>query len=258
MQCNICITGEEASKVIELIKEKYSDVNFYLYDTISETEDKNKIFSFFDAVFYYGNSSENEFINYFTGHNHFRMINSSLGENELFLEIDSFIGGDTHYEIEKKFIIEYPDINMLNSIKNAQKVFISQSYINDNGVRKRIRKRGINGVYSYYLTMKKTISGFKKEEVEYKITKEEYEALKNNDKDNLTIEKIRYCLSENFTYYEIDIYPFWENKAVMEIELKGENEKYILPKNIRIIKDVSTDKNYSNYNLALLNKYRSE
>lgn len=258
VQSNICITGEEASKVIELIKEKYSDVNFCLYDAINETEDKNKIFSFFDAVFYYGKFSESEFINYFTGHNHFRMINSSYGTNELFLEIDSFMGGDTHYEIEKKFIIEYPDIDVLNCLKNAQKVYISQSYINDNGVRKRIRKRGIDGVYSYYLTMKKTISGFKKEEVEYKITREEYETLKNNNKDNLTIEKTRYCLSENFTYYEIDVYPFWKDKAVMEIELKDENEKYILPKNIKIIKDVSTDKNYSNYNLALLNKNKSE
>ncbi len=254
MQYNIYITGEKASDVIDLIKEKYiGKENFHFYNTVNEAEDKNKIFGFFDAVFYYGASEKNEFINYWTGHNHFRMINSSCGINELIAEIDSFIGGDVHYEIEKKFIIEYPDINWLDSLKNAKKVYISQSYITDDNDKKRIRKRGIDGVFSYYLTMKKSLDGFKKEEIEYQITKEEYDYLKEKDKNCLTIEKIRYCLSENFTYYEIDVYPFWKDKAVMEIELKDENEKYVLPKNIKIIKDVSSDKAYSNYNLALLN-----
>jgi len=261
MHYNICITGDEAFKITDFVKKSYKEkknIEFHFINTVNEAEDKNDIFSFFDAVFYYGASDENEFINFWTGHNHFRMINASLGEKELISEIDSFIGGDVHYEIEKKFIIKYPDISYLDNLKNAKKIYISQSYITHNGERKRIRKRGIDGVFSYYLTIKKNIDGFKKEEIEYCITEDEYENLKNQDKNALTIEKIRYCLSENFTYYEIDIYPFWNDRAVMEIELKDVNEEFVFPKNIEVTADVSSDKSYSNFNLALLNSKKNK
>ncbi len=256
MKFNICISGEEASKAIEFLEAYYKEndeIKFHLHENIAKAEDKFDVFSFCDAVFYYGSSEKNEYINFWTGHNHFRMINSSLGLDELKAEVESFVGDGVHYEIEKKFIIKYPDISYLDSLKNAKKTYISQSYIIDNNERKRIRKRGIDGVFSYYLTKKKTVSGFKKEETEYVITKEEYEELKNKDKNALTIEKTRYCLSENFTYYEIDVYPFWKDRAVMEIELKDENEEFVLPGNIEVIEDVSSDKAYSNFNLALLN-----
>ncbi len=213
---------------------------------------KNQIFDLYDAVFYIGDEEKCEYINNWTGHNHLRMTKNT---DELTAETDNFIGEPVHFEIEKKFIIKYPDISYLDSLKNAKAVYISQSYIEENGERKRIRKRGIDGDFSYYLTMKKSVgNSFKKIEEEYKITKEEYERLKAFDINNLTIEKTRYCLSENNTYYEIDVYPFWNDKAVMEIELKDENESYVLPKNIEVIQDVSYDKSYSNYNLALIRK----
>lgn len=217
---------------------------------------RNDIYDLYDGVFYLDtkNPDDKEYINIWTGHNHLRMIDFyndfSDKEKELISETDSFIGEPVHFEIEKKFIIKYPDLSYLDNLKNAQAVYISQSYIEENGERKRIRKRGVDGEFSYYLTMKKTLDGFKKLEIEEKITEDEYNRLYSISKNNLTIEKTRYCLSENNTYYEIDVYPFWDDKAVMEIELKSENEKYVFPKNIEVVKDVSSDKSYSNYNLA--------
>ena len=32
-------------------------------------------------------------------------------------------------------------------------------------------------------------------------------------------------------YFEIDVYPFWSDKAIMEIELRDEDEKIVFPKN---------------------------
>ena len=65
-----------------------------------------------------------------------------------------------------------------------------------------------------------------------------------------TIRKTRYCLTENNKYYEIDIYPEWNNQAIMEIELNDESEKVEIPSYIDVIKEVTDDENYKNYNMA--------
>jgi CYTH domain-containing protein len=51
-------------------------------------------------------------------------------------------------------------------------------------------------------------------------------------------------------YFEIDIYPFWSDKAIMEIELSREDEEVRFPKCISIIKEVTDDDSYKNASLA--------
>ena len=65
-----------------------------------------------------------------------------------------------------------------------------------------------------------------------------------------TIHKTRYCLTFNNKYYEIDIYPEWDNQAIMEIELSSEEEIIDVPSFINIIKDVTDIDDYKNYNMA--------
>ena len=72
------------------------------------------------------------------------------------------------------------------------------------------------------------------------------------DPDLRQIRKTRYCLSENGYYYEIDIFPFFKDKAIMEIELKDEQEKFTFPKFIKVIKEVTDDINYKNHSLAMI------
>ena len=50
--------------------------------------------------------------------------------------------------------------------------------------------------------------------------------------------------------FEIDVYPFWLDKAVMEIELTDEEEPVALPPEIEIIRDVTADRRYTNASLA--------
>ena len=52
------------------------------------------------------------------------------------------------------------------------------------------------------------------------------------------------------TYFEIDIFPFWRDKAFLEVELKSENEGFVLPPFIKVIKDVTEDEEYTNHALA--------
>ena len=64
------------------------------------------------------------------------------------------------------------------------------------------------------------------------------------------IRKDRYCLTYNNQYFEIDIYPFWNDKAIMEIELRDMNEEVIFPDEITVIKEVTNDPEYKNSSIA--------
>ena len=55
---------------------------------------------------------------------------------------------------------------------------------------------------------------------------------------------------ENNKYFEIDVYPFANNTAICEVELLDKNETIGFPKFIEVIKEVTNDKNFSNYSFA--------
>ena len=49
---------------------------------------------------------------------------------------------------------------------------------------------------------------------------------------------------------EFDIYPFWNDRAILEIELEREDEGAAIPDYVQIIRDVSADPAYKNRSLA--------
>ena len=199
---------------------------------------------------------DDKIISAWTGHPHFRIIDNSTEFEQklerLLKEITSFLGEPEPLEIERKFLIYYPNIKELESMPNCTKVDITQTYLKSvDDTERRVRARGINGDYLYYLTEKRKISNLKRIELEKRLTQDEYLALLMESDNKLhTIHKTRYCLSENNQYFEIDIYPEWDNQAIMEIELSSEDEEIKIPEFIKIIKDVTDDENYKNYQMA--------
>ncbi|MBQ7352171.1 MAG: AAA family ATPase [Clostridia bacterium] len=193
------------------------------------------------------------------GHPHLRVINNendfSDKMKKLISEISGFLGEPQPYEIERKFLIKYPNIS---SIKNPtlKCVEIIQTYLHSQNENEeiRIRQRGADGNYTYTKTIKKAISPIKRVEIEKRISKDEYlDLLMNSDTNKKQIRKTRYCMIHNDHYFEIDIYPFWNDKAIMEVELLSEDEIVSFPDEIEIIKEVTNDNSYKNYNLAILN-----
>ena len=195
-------------------------------------------------------------ISAWTGHPHFRVIcNDTDFEGKmkkLTEEIASVLGEPEPFEIEHKYLIEYPDISYLESLPNCRKVEIIQTYLKtDDGHEARVRQRGAGGSYIYFKTEKIRVSDIKRVEIEQRLTQKEYlTALMDADTSLRQIRKTRYCLSYGSQYFEIDIYPFWSDKAVVEVELSNENEKVIMPDFIKVIKEVTDDRSYSNYELA--------
>ena len=199
---------------------------------------------------------DDKIISAWTGHPHFRIIDNSTEFEEklerLLKEIASFLGEPEPLEIERKFLIYYPNIKELEAMPNCTKVDITQTYLTStDDVERRVRARGIDGDYLYYLTEKKKITGLKRVETERKLTQNEYLRLLMEADNRLhTIRKTRYCLSENNQYFEIDIYPEWDNQAIMEIELSSEDQEIKIPSFIKTIKEVTDDENYKNYSMA--------
>ena len=202
----------------------------------------------YEGVFILGSDDE-KVINAFVGTPHLRVCSD---ESELLAEVKFLLGVPEPLEIERKYLIKYPDINYLESLNCCKAVEITQTYIQpENGEKYRVRKRGASGNYTYFHTIKRHIGGFKRVEEEKIITLDEYESYLNEaNAEKIQLSKKRYCLLYENKYFEIDIFPFFKDKAYIEIELKSEDEKVSLPPFIELIKDVSTDKNYTNLSLA--------
>ena len=74
--------------------------------------------------------------------------------------------------------------------------------------------------------------------------------MKNADPRMATVRKTRYEIPYNGKCFEVDVYPFEKDRAVMEIELNSEHEEFETPPFIKIIKEVTEDKAFSNKSIA--------
>lgn len=190
-----------------------------------------------------------------TGHRHLRIIDNSTDfegkMRRLEAEIASFLGEEHPYEMERKFLIEYPDMEWLENHPLCHRIDIDQTYLkSDSGEEIRIRRRGEDGNYIYYETHKQNIDGMKRISTEVRLSKSEYRRrLKNADPDRRPIHKKRYCLTYDNQYFEIDVYPFWEDRAILEIELREASE-IRFPEQIHVIREVTEDAAYKNASLA--------
>ena len=201
---------------------------------------------------------DNRLISSWTGHPHFRVIDNSTSFEDkmkrLIAEISSFLGEPEPYEIERKYLIEYPDIKWLDGNSACQRIEIIQTYLKSNSDEEvRVRQRGVDGHYIYFQTIKKKVSDLKRVEIERRLSQSEYlELLMDADTSRKQIRKTRYCLTYKNQYFEIDVYPFWNDKAIAEIELSDENAEIVFPKQIKVIKEVTDDDSYKNASLAKL------
>ena len=199
---------------------------------------------------------DDKFIEAWTGHPHFRVIDNTtdftVKMKRLISEISSFLGEPEPFEIERKYLIEYPDIKWLESLPNCEKVDIIQIYLKVSDKEEvRVRQRGSDGHYIYYLTRKRRVNDHKRIELERRISENEYlNLIMSADASLGRIRKERYCLTYDNQYFQIDVYPFWKDRAIAEIELHDYNEEVKFPEEIRIIREVTDDPEYKNASLA--------
>lgn len=197
--------------------------------------------------------------NAWVGHPHLRIIkNKGTFEDKLknlMSEISNFLGEPEPYEIERKFLIRYPDTELLMTMPNCEKVEILQTYlVSEPNVEVRVRQRGSNGSYSFTKTEKRyTDEPSKRVEIEKRISKDEYlKLLMHSDPDLHPVRKTRYCIMqrESGQYLEIDAYAGETEYAILEVELPTAESQAIIPGYLTVIKEVTENPVYRNVNIA--------
>lgn len=163
-----------------------------------------------------------------------------------------------NFEIERKFLVVLPDLDYLNVQRQLD---ILQIYLcnGENGSQRRVRCITENGVKSYFYTEKVFISAVVRQETEYEISASEYHKLILQKKaDCVPIEKCRICFEFKEQIFELDVYPFSQKYAIMELELENEEQEIFFPEYINIVKEVTGINSYANSTLANAGKFPDE
>ena len=155
-------------------------------------------------------------------------------------------------EIERKYLIKKPRPEALLSVPGCVSSEITQTYLLNPEAVERVRKRVYADKTVYTHTLKKRISALSVHEAESEIGPEEYEQLllKRDPARNI-IRKTRYALPCGSLVAEVDVYPFWQRQAVMEIELPFEDAPVSIPPCITLLREVTGNHAYSNNQLSL-------
>jgi CYTH domain-containing protein len=162
------------------------------------------------------------------------------------------LSGQEPLEIERKFLIEYPDPVWLERQPGSRRVEIIQTYLlSDGSSTRRVRSWTEAGRTVYIRTCKRRLSDRTRVEVEDELTQADYLALLSQaDPARHPLEKTRWCIPFDSHVLEIDLYPFWNDQAVLEVELQSEGEEFLLPPEIRVIREITGDPRYLNSSLA--------
>lgn len=158
-----------------------------------------------------------------------------------------------HCEIERKYLIAYPDVEQLKALPGCEVWEITQVYLKDGegGQMRRIRRVLTEGREMFYRTFKRRLTALSAEEDEGEITAEDYARYSlERDLGRMPIVKTRYRVPYAGHVLEFDVYPFWTDRAIMEIELESEDEAAEIPDYVHILRDVTGEKAYKNKQLA--------
>lgn len=188
-----------------------------------------------------------------SGHPHLRVVNNHENFdnklNRVLKEISNVLGIPQPIVEERKYVVE---VN--GEVKGCIESEITQTYlVTEPGSEVRLRRRSWNGKVVNVLTTKKKISATEQLETERQINNNLYiSLLQQADPYRHTIHKTRRSFIWKGQYFELDQYHKPVNN-LMILETKGvaEGEDVRFPPAIKVIKDITGDLNFYNYNIAL-------
>lgn len=172
--------------------------------------------------------------------------------NQMMTEKEKMQNNKEPLEIERKFLIHYPDLDLLEQIC-SKKMNMTQTYlVSEKNCSRRIRKSECRGNTVYWYNEKEKISDMTRIEREREISAQEYmELIKEAIPDAATITKTRYCIPSGDRCFEVDVFPEWKDRAFAEVELENEQQAFEVPDCLSVIREVTEDGRYTNLSLAL-------
>lgn len=156
-------------------------------------------------------------------------------------------------EIERKWLVRMPEAELLRA-KAERSIRMRQVYLTGGapGVSMRIRRSEENGTVVYHRNEKQRITDRVRIEREEEIDEKHFNILMGfADPALRIIEKTRWCVPiDGGLTAEIDVFPFWGDRAFCEVELPAADTPVTLPDWLEPVREVTDDKRYTNLALA--------
>jgi CYTH domain-containing protein/predicted ATPase len=196
---------------------------------------------------------DKKIINAWMGHPHLRVINNHDNfENKLrrvIKEISDVLALPQPIEKERRYVVE-----VKAPIPECIESEIIQTYLTaEPGCEMRLRRRVWKGKKVNILTTKKKVADDERIETERTLTNNLYASLlRQADPYRQTIKKIRKTFIWKGQFFELDHFLEPINHLIT-LEVKGvaEKEDVHFPPAVKVIKDITGDMAYDNYNIAL-------
>jgi CYTH domain-containing protein len=165
-------------------------------------------------------------------------------------------------EIERKYLVKLPSswsalAELFDGILNVKR--ISQTYLvpEDGEPAARVRKTvsGLTGETDteYHFNQKvPTGDTGVHQETEHTISEKEYhKALKKADPNKCAVEKTRFVFRWHDQDFELDLFKgHLKGLAILELEMDDKDDTVELPPFLKLIKEVTKDKRFTNFALA--------
>lgn len=167
----------------------------------------------------------------------------------------------TKLESERKYLIKFPTswsalAELFDGIVDVKR--ISQTYLTpepgEQAARVRKTVEGLTGDTNtvYHYNQKKPVETGVHEETERKISEKKYEDyLKQANPEKCAVQKTRFVFEWHDQVFELDLFKgHLKGLAILEIELKDIDDTVELPPFLKVIKEVTKDKRFTNFSLA--------
>jgi predicted ATPase/CYTH domain-containing protein len=168
-------------------------------------------------------------------------------------EIYRIVGEPEPLDRKRKYLITMPDMNRLVVNYGAVPFEMVQHYLvgTNPTIERRIRRQKNGADYLYFYTEKHNMPDNTQWDTERPISGKIYlKYLLEADPNLQEVHKVKYRFNYGDGRFEIDVYPFSKEKAVMFGYSARENENLVIPEEIEILKDVTGDLEYKNKTLA--------
>lgn len=214
-----------------------------------------------------GNAARTESIEYaremddrtlraWSGHPNLHIIDNSVDFDDkmrrALREIYRVVGEPVPMMKKRKYLIEMPDMDAIDAKYNAVCLNMMQTYLlpTQPNVERRIRQQKNGEDYLYFFTEKHTMDDGSKWVTERAIPEKQYvRFLMECDSSMHSVRKVKHRFIFDGHRFEIDVYPFSKDKAVMFAYSDG--DPAALPGEIRVIREVTGDPAYKNRQLAI-------
>ena len=167
------------------------------------------------------------------------------------------------YEIERKFLVRDADLSEMElRLYDVHQVYLDVEAINGldlPGIPKvanpdltrheaRIRHTKHGDEHKYWLTTKVGERSIKRAETEVEIDVDIFNKLKDAFGQS-EVKKKRFTFTYLRKTFELDVFPD-SRMMLLEVELDNENQLFAVPPFVDIIREVTDDLDYYNFNLA--------